>query len=148
MECGNYQLHISRLVDNELDAVSAESVRTHMAGCPECLKFYERVMSVGVELRALADASGVPEVNSLVVKRIARHRRSADTPSFVPLWIRVPVMAALVLIAVGLGHVAGTSMKEIFAPIATQEAADVATFESAPSFADVAMQIAYEEPVQ
>ncbi|MEW6350429.1 MAG: zf-HC2 domain-containing protein [Thermodesulfobacteriota bacterium] len=148
MKCREYQLHISRLVDGELDAADADTVRNHMAECARCREFFARLRSVGVELFALRDAMRVPDMNSVVLARLARHRRSELRSPIIPAWAQVPLMAALVLMAVGLGHVAGTSMTGFLAPNQAQESADVLLVDSAPSFADVAMQIAYEEPGQ
>ncbi len=148
MKCRQYQQHISRLVDGELNATDSDSLRSHMAGCSECREFFERVTSVGVELCALRDDTRVPDLSVLVGRRLARQRRSEGRPTLVPVWAQVPLMAALVLIAVGLGHVAGTSVTGLLTPISAQEFADATLFDSAPSFADVAMQIVYGEPGQ
>jgi anti-sigma factor RsiW len=148
MDCRQYEIQISRLFDGELDGASAESVRSHLDVCPECRLFHERVVSLDAGLRAVANSSPVPDFGPLVRTRLERLRQPWITRALVPQWAGVPLMAALVLIAVGLGHMAGKSMTQAISLSSSEETAEFLMLERGPSLSDVAMEIGSEEPRQ
>lgn len=110
MSCRKVQKQISVFVDGELSRTLPAEVRTHLSRCVACRTFHEHCLSLDSVLRACE----VGPVPSGLAEEIREHvlnqpRRERMGFSF-PVWCRVPVMGALVLVALGVGTISGRSI--------------------------------------
>lgn len=113
MRCGDYQKIIGRLVDGELDAGSTSTVQEHLSSCSECRAFLERLTLLDRSLKSMPRLEPRISLAGMVKARITEARQGSQTSIFVPRWIQVPVAVALIMVAVGLGNLAGRSLTEI-----------------------------------
>lgn len=113
MRCGDCQKIIVRLVDGELDAGGMTTVREHLSSCAECSAFLERMTLLDRSLKSMPRHEPGMSLARMVKARIAEEKRGSQTSIFVPRWIQVPVAVALIMVAVGLGNLAGRSLTEI-----------------------------------
>ncbi|MBI5248502.1 MAG: zf-HC2 domain-containing protein [Desulfomonile tiedjei] len=147
MKCAEYKKQISLMIDGELDARSSEALSDHLAFCSDCRRFRERLNAVNV---ALIKAS--PTINGSVlaerVKDGLYHRKNRRLQSDFPAWGRVPVVAMLVLLAIGLGNMAGRSISELFINGETAASIELIAPDSGNSFSDVLLGLGTEENQQ
>jgi len=98
MKCGKAQRLISASMDGELADASADGLRTHLAGCPDC-----RAISAGFDgLAASLQVGGPPEPHIGFGDRLMR-RIEAET---LPAPMRQRRIGWLGLAPVGLGAIA------------------------------------------
>ena len=116
MECGEYQKLLSRLLDGELDEEKAAAARDHMTSCSTCAEFYASAFSIGSALGASLDAAIPSNLSVRVKQAVAAERNKASTNILPARWIQVPLTAGLLIVAIGLGGLAGHSLSEALRP--------------------------------
>ncbi len=113
MRCADVEKQISRLVDGELPESLAAQVEAHLDLCEACLAFQEQVVSLNARLMAFP-VSPVPVGLAASVRERITHPHGNERMAFVlPAWCRVPLMAALVFVALGIGGMSGRSIGEL-----------------------------------
>lgn len=105
MNCQQIQEKLSQYLDNRIDDEKRREIEEHLAGCPRCLP-EARYLSDGIK-----GVAGLPEIEppaGFSARVMTRIRSEKETPTrwarlFQPLWIKIPLHAAGVLLAFGLG---------------------------------------------
>lgn len=145
MDCREYQRQISQLVDDELDEARARALREHLIRCPDCRGEFERTRDLNERVRSFRFLAPSAELVQRVKERVAEARNLADEKSGLPGWTRVPLAATIVLLAIGLGNLAGRSMTEILQSEPSRDTLEWVAPESSQSFADLVIDIGPEE---
>jgi anti-sigma factor RsiW len=147
MECGKYQEQVSLMIDGELNASLMEALSAHMEGCADCRRFHERLRAVDDTLRKVRPDAYPPTLAARVKERLSR-RRNQRVQSDFAVWVRVPVMAMMVLLALGLGNMAGRSISELFSNGQMAASIELIAPDSGSSFSDVLLDLGTEENQQ
>lgn len=144
MDCPEYQRQISLLVDGELDEARARTLREHLAMCPDCCRVCERMQALDDQVRSYRSLIPHPGLDRRIKERIADERTRADKKSGLPAWSRLPLAATIMLLAIGLGNVAGRSITEILRPESSGDIMELAAPDTSQSFADFVIEIGLE----
>lgn len=145
MKCQEFQKMISPLVDGELSEASARALRTHLDSCADCRHLHERVIALDGDLRSVMVVLPSSALAEKVKENIASRRRLREASDFLPAWGRVPIMAMLVLIALGLGNLAGTSLTDLITPREPEATSEFSINDNGHSFADLILDLSREE---
>jgi predicted anti-sigma-YlaC factor YlaD len=148
MGCGDYQKIIGRLVDGELHAGGTTTVRDHLAVCGECRAFLERMTLLDRGLKSMPRLEPRMSLARMVKARVAEERRGSQTSIFVPRWIQVPVAVALIMVAVGLGNLAGRSLTQIFEGPPPDASLELLVSSPGMSFGEALTEIQAQESVR
>jgi anti-sigma factor RsiW len=147
MDCKKYQRDISMLVDGELTPDASVALKEHLAACPACRSTLRAMTALNSQV-----TSAAPHVDAALASRVKA--RIADESSqtshrpLMPIWGRVPLMALIVLLAVGLGNFAGQSIGDIIAGEPRDALVELIAADSTRSFADVMVDLTVEEPTR
>jgi anti-sigma factor RsiW len=144
MECGKYKEQISLMIDGELGVSASAALKAHMAGCPDCRRFHERLNALGITLSSTLSVDPSSALAERVKERLARrrnHRLERDPV----LWRRVPVMAMIVLLALGLGNLAGRSISDLFTSGQNHNSLELIAPDSESSLSDALIELSAEE---
>ena len=115
MNCREREKQISMLLDGELQPDAAEELVGHVAICERCRMISERLLALNDDLNAAAKCVAMPSNLPLRVKeRISAARNRQVDKGLAIIWRRAPIMAMIVLLAIGLGNLAGRSVSDIF----------------------------------
>ncbi len=106
---------ISTLIDNEISALDAASLDHHLRQCQNCREFFDRVTLVNEELRAIHIPEPHPGLAEQIKSQIFGKKKSFRDGWGLPVWGRIPLFAVILLLAIGLGNIAGKSMLDIIA---------------------------------
>jgi anti-sigma factor RsiW len=148
MKCLDCQKQISALIDGELPETFKTGLEHHLQECSSCSNYYQRMVSANSQVRALAAYSVDPFIAEKVKERIgAARNRSRDYRPF-PLWGRIPAFATLIILAIGLGNFAGTSLFEILNAGQAENLVELLVQDNVQSFGDLVMEIGPEENVR
>jgi len=145
MNCRTFQREISSFVDAELAPAAADALREHLAQCPECRSRYERVAALNSALRAMPMVQPQPDLAGEVKARIARAAARRDERSAVPNWIGASLAAMIILLAIGLGNLAGRSIFSIVSTQGTDSYLEMVASDTDRSLADVVLDVSSEE---
>ena len=145
MDCRDCQQRVSMLVDGELGEVLTEEVTRHLTACPDCRRVYERISHVSDVMRSFADLAPSSTLAERVKARIAVERERGDEKVFLPVWGRVSLMAMLILLAVGLGNLAGRSMNEMLTVDHSEQILELIAPSQGQSFSDALITLGTEE---
>ena len=113
MSCIKFHEMISKLVDGELSEPAVAQLRSHMSQCEECRSFYEHIGRLDDNLQAMESTLPSTALAIRVKDRIADLRRGNGNSRWFPSWIQVPLVAVLVLCALGVGNLAGKSLSQM-----------------------------------
>jgi predicted anti-sigma-YlaC factor YlaD len=112
MNCEQYQLNVSKLIDNELNEADSAGLFTHMGSCAACREFFRTL----VRVQSMMDTLHVPEPIGLVNSFQTPGHPIAKTAPIMHLYrkvretrIPVSVAAAAVIVAMA-GTVALSSL--------------------------------------
>lgn len=146
MDCNHYQKSISILMDGESGAHSSEALEKHLAACPACRNAYEQMLQLNNTLNTFGLYSSPSTLASNVKACLAERNVQHKGRPFSRAWRQVPLFVTLVLLAIGLGNLAGRSISEILADSFSSETRLQYLFTDAgQSFSDIVMDIAAEE---
>ena len=145
MDCRDYQQRISALLDGELSGRFAEEVTRHMDACPECRRAYDRMSHINEMMRTQADLIVQSALAERVKARVADERIRREERAFLPAWGRVSLMAMIILLAVGLGNLAGRSMNQMLTTDHSQEFLELVAPSQSQSFSDALINLAAKE---
>jgi predicted anti-sigma-YlaC factor YlaD len=145
MDCSDYQKQVSTLIDGELGQHSLQALETHLAACSGCRNAYERMAVLN---RAFKDGDlyRPPSMLASRVKtRLAEENAPRGERRFPLAWAQVPLFAMTVLLAIGLGNLAGRSMTEILVGDQSEAKLEYLLTDAGQSFSDIVLDIAVEE---
>lgn len=148
MSCITYQRMISQLVDGELHDSATEEVRSHMNRCDDCRTFYERLLSLNEDFRVVGSVLPNTALAERVKDRIASLEADRTPRQWIPSWVQLPLVAAVLLCALGIGNYAGRSLTELLVSDTQQRGIELLVMENGQSFADVILDIGQEESAQ
>jgi predicted anti-sigma-YlaC factor YlaD len=114
MNCGAFRKQISMLVDGTLDKSTAVAAKLHMKECADCRQFRDRIVALDETLRSGATTIPNAALAEKIKANFAAHRARQLGREFFPAWSRVPLAAMVVLLALGLGNLAGQSLNDMF----------------------------------
>jgi len=144
VDCPEYQKQISLLVDGELDEARAQTLREHLAMCPDCRRICERMQALDDHVRSYRSLMPHPGRAERIKERVAEERTRADKKSGLPAWSRLPLAATIVLLAIGLGNFAGRSITEILRLESSGDIMELAAPDTSQSFSDFVIEIGLE----
>ncbi len=145
MNCRSFQRQISSFVDGELTATASEALQDHLAACAVCRSRYERVAALDRALKVMPAERPRPDLAGEVHARIARAAAHRNEQSAFPGWIRVPLAATIVLLALGLGNLAGRSMLGSVNADQPEVLVEIVAPATDYSLADLVMNVSSEE---
>jgi predicted anti-sigma-YlaC factor YlaD len=145
MDCSDYQKHMSMLIDGELGQHSLQALESHLAACSGCRNAYERMTALN---RTLKDVDLYRPPSMLASRVKARFAQESGQPTgrlFPSAWRQVPLFALIVLLAIGVGNLAGRSMTEILVGDQSEAKLEYLLTDAGQSFSDIVLDIAVEE---
>jgi len=145
MDCSDYQKHMSMLIDGELGQHSLQALESHLAACSVCRNAYERMTALN---RTLKDVDLYRPPSMLASRVKARFAQESGQPTgrlFPSAWRQVPLFALIVLLAIGVGNLAGRSMTEILVGDQSEAKLEYLLTDAGQSFSDIVLDIAVEE---
>jgi anti-sigma factor RsiW len=141
MKCGIYQKEISLLLDGILDEPALDALRAHLDACPECRRVYDGMTAVNERLRSAPIPCPHGGLAERVKERIASRGQYHVGGRSIPLWGSVPLVAFLVLAALGLGNLAGQSLTGLVALERPESRLELLVADNGNSFADVMLDM-------
>lgn len=141
MKCGTYQKEISLLVDGLLDEPTLGALTAHLDACPECRRVHEGMLACNEMLRSVSAPVPDEGLSVRVKERIASYRQSREGGRPMPLWGSVPLAALLVLLALGVGSLAGRSLTGLISPARPEATLEFLVADNGSSFADVMLDM-------
>jgi predicted anti-sigma-YlaC factor YlaD len=145
MKCTEFQKRISLFIDGELREPLTRDIEEHLAACPECRAFRATAEKVTRSLRESQLISPRPALAARVGQRIREEREAREDRGLVPTWSRVPALALVVLLAVGLGNLAGGSVIPLILADRSDAGFEYLMPDQEPSFDDVVLDLGIEE---
>lgn len=145
MNCSEFQQQISSLIDGELKGPVRSVLQLHLERCPDCRKIHERMIAVTDNVKAIRGPLEAFALAQRVKERVASEKARQEDKEFFPAWSKVTVMAMAVLLAVGLGNLAGRSVNEMLNVNRSETMLDYVIPYQSGSLAEVVMDIGSEE---
>jgi len=145
MNCQSHQKNISKLLDGELGLAAAAELLRHLAACGDCRRVHERMTCMDQDLKALALAEAPPDLADRVKARVSS---LGDQPShgiFSPVWKQASILAMTVLLAIGVGNLAGRSVSKALLIYDAESALEMIAPDAGESLADLVMDVGTEE---
>jgi anti-sigma factor RsiW len=144
MDCRKLQQDLSRMIDGELDPALSETVTRHFEVCPECRNAHAQMVDLDSSLKA---ASAVPRafLAAKVKQGLAGVRKREEATVLTPAWNRLPLMAMIALLALGLGNLAGRSIEAVMGSYQAENPLEIVMSDPGPSLADTVMELGQEE---
>jgi len=136
------------LIDGELEERSAEALKGHLTTCLRCIRTYERMVAVNGVLHA-AELYSPPSMLATRVKaRLEEQNARPGEWHFPRAWRQAPLFAMILLLAIGLGNLAGRSMTQILIGDQLEPKLEYLLTDAGQSLSDIFMDIAVEENSQ
>jgi anti-sigma factor RsiW len=145
MNCSEFQQQISSLIDGELKGPVRSVLQLHLERCPDCRKIHERMIAVTDNVKAIRGPLEAFSLAQRVKERVASEKARREDKEFFPAWGKVTVMAMAVLLAVGLGNLAGRSVSEMLNANRSEAMLDYVVPYQSGSLAEIVMDIGSEE---
>lgn len=88
MSCANYEILISKLLDDELQAGDSATLFAHLASCSECRRLFHRMQSLNAALERAAEPPSVlpaaprRPLHGIRKEGLWQHRISLRVPAF------------------------------------------------------------------
>ncbi len=145
MNCQSHQKNISMLLDGELGPDAAAELLRHLADCVVCRRVYERMTCLNGDLRALALAEAPRELADKVKARISSLEDQPSYGIFSPVWKQASTLAVTILLAIGVGNLAGRSVSNLFLYDHAESTLEMVVPDAGESLADLVVDIGTEE---
>ncbi len=111
MDCGKYIRQISKYIDGELSDQAGKMLATHLSECSECRRFYSRMTAINETLCSTAAEYDHRALISRVKDRLGETDLSKRMAF--PILRKLPAYGLLLILALGLGNLAGNSLCRI-----------------------------------
>lgn len=148
MDCSEYQKLMSMLIDGELGERSSEGLKRHLDACLGCRKAYECMAALNETLNAAGLYRPPSMLATRVKARLAEKNQLPKEWHFPRAWRQAPLLAMIVLLAIGLGNLAGRSMTQIFIGEQPESGLEYLLTDAGQSLSDIFLDIAVEENSQ
>jgi anti-sigma factor RsiW len=145
MKCSEFHRQISLLIDGELRGPAAGALQLHLKQCPDCRGFHERIVAVTNEVKAVRGPVPSLSLAAKVKERVALEIARGQARESFPAWSQIPLVALVVLLAIGLGNLAGRSVNEMLRPYGSEAMLEYVLPDQNGSLAEVVMDIGAEE---
>jgi anti-sigma factor RsiW len=145
MNCGRYETHISALIDGELPESQAARLMPHLAECAHCRETLERMKGLNQALTTAGQGMPRPSLTHKIVRRIGGYRNEEQDAPLWGRWGHAPALAALVLLAVTLGNMAGRTMTAMWPSEQTETRLEALLTEHNGSFSEAVEELGVEE---
>jgi len=145
MNCSEFHKQISLLVDGELKGPARDTLQLHLELCPDCRVIHQQMAALTDNVKAIRGPVSCLSLAQKVKERVALVRTREEQKEFFAGWTRVPLVALVTLLAVGLGNLAGRSVNEMLAPQRAEAMLEYMIPDQNGSLAEVVMDIGVEE---
>jgi anti-sigma factor RsiW len=145
MNCQRHQKNISMLLDGELGPAAAAELLRHLASCWDCRRVHERMASMDRDLKGLALAEAPPDLADRVKTRISRLDDIPSSGVFSPVWKPASIIAMTVLLAIGVGNLAGRSVSNALLINDAESTLDMVAPDAGEFLSDLLMDVGTEE---
>ncbi|MEI8182088.1 MAG: zf-HC2 domain-containing protein [Desulfomonile sp.] len=145
MKCLKFQRQISALIDGQLPDTLKHGLERHLRECESCSNVHLRMISANSRLRSSAGYPTDATIAEKVKARIASRRNRRSGYQALPIWGRLPVFATLIMLALGLGNFAGTSLFEILSTRQPDSLVELLVQDNGQYFGDLVMEIGHED---
>jgi anti-sigma factor RsiW len=142
MNCEDFKERLSALLDGEL--ASSDALSAHEASCPDCRTFHEHLILLNSTLESLPRPNPSLDLAERVKDRLTR----GDSRQRELVWRKLPVFAMVVLLAIGLGNLAGRSISELYMQNPHASSLDLIAPDQGNSLSDVLVEFGSEENSQ
>jgi anti-sigma factor RsiW len=133
------------LVDGESTGPERVEVEKHIAVCERCKRTYERLTTLDERLRRLPATPPRTDLAAAVKTQVFGEKTGAWEGTPLALWRNVPALIMILLLAVGLGNMAGRSMVELLQSRGAETVMEIIGPEPDGSLADAVLDIHFEE---
>ncbi|MEW6137105.1 MAG: zf-HC2 domain-containing protein [Thermodesulfobacteriota bacterium] len=145
MSCTRYETMISRMLDGELDPKSAHKLRMHLDDCAGCRALYHRLSALNESIAEMPVPFPASNLSLMVKRRIASLGEAPPARRLVPAWGRALAFAMVVVVALGVGNLAGTSLSSVvFERAKPDPGIELLVLENGQSFSDAILEIGPE----
>jgi anti-sigma factor RsiW len=149
MDCRKRENRISMLVDGELQSSASEELLAHIATCETCRLLHERMMALNGDMGALVSIVTVPpDLATKVKERISAVRNREYDAGLALVRRQVPIVVMTVLLAIGVGNLAGRSVSRILLPDRPDTTMEVIMPDTGESLGDLLMDVVPEEHIR
>lgn len=146
MDCRKRENQISMLLDGELESSASDELLAHVATCKACRSLHERIIALNADMEALAQVSTIPsDLATKVKERISAVKGRKYHRHLALVWRQVPIVVVTVLLAIGIGNLAGRSVTRILLPERIDSAMEVLVPDTGESLGDLLLDVVPEE---
>ena len=146
MDCRKSENQISMLVDGELESSASDELLAHIATCETCRSLHERIMDLNGDIEALVRFVTVPsDLATKVKERISAVRNQEYDAVIAIIRRQVPIVVMTVLLAIGVGNLAGRSVSRMLLPDRLESTMEVIMPDTGESLGDLLMDVVPEE---
>jgi predicted anti-sigma-YlaC factor YlaD len=146
MDCRKREKQISMLLDGELEFSASDELLAHIAACKTCRSLHERIIALNADMEALAQVSTIPsDLATKVKERISVVKSREYDRHLTLVWRQVPIVVMTVLLAIGVGNLAGRSVSRMLSPERLDSAMEVIMPDAGESLGDLLMGVVPEE---
>jgi anti-sigma factor RsiW len=133
------------MLDGELDHASAHELRMHLADCARCRALYQRLSALNKSIAEMPVPFPAPDLSLRVKERIASAGEASPARRLVPSWGRAFAFAMVVMVALGVGNLAGKSLSSVvFERVKPESGIELLVLENGQSFSDAILEIGPE----
>jgi predicted anti-sigma-YlaC factor YlaD len=133
-------------LDGELEPSASDKLLAHIAACKTCRSLHQRMIALNADMEALAQASTIPsDLATKVKERISAVKGREYDRHLTLVWRQVPIVVMTVLLAIGIGNLAGRSVTRILLPERTDSAMEVLVPDTGETLGDLLMDVVPEE---
>jgi anti-sigma factor RsiW len=146
MDCRKRENQISMLLDGELESAASDELLAHIAACKTCRSLHERMIVLNADMEALAEVLTIPsDLATKVKERISVVKSREYDHRLTLVWRQVPIVVMTVLLAIGVGNLAGRSVSRILLPDRLDSTMEVIMPDAGESLGDLLMGVVPEE---
>jgi hypothetical protein len=146
MDCRKCLELIPMLLTERLEESDSSDVRRHISLCSECGKAYDRMAVFLAGLRSMKEINATPWLAQRIKSEIAAERYPASR-ILLSKWVQAPVMALVILLAVGVGNLTGARLSEILVATGSEQTPAFVLDDQASSIDDLIMKIDTNESI-
>ncbi len=146
MDCRKRENQISMLLDGELGSSASDELLAHIAVCKTCRSLHQQMIALNADVEALAQVLAVPsDLATKVKQRVSGVKNREYDRHLALVWRRVPIVVMTVLLAIGVGNLAGRSVSRILLPDRMDSTMEVIMPDAGESLGDLLMDVVPEE---
>ncbi len=146
MDCRKRENQISMVLDGQLESSASEELLAHIATCKTCRSLRDRIIELNAGMAALAPVLAIPpDLATKVKERISAARNREYDRHLTLVRRQVPIVVMTVLLAIGVGNLAGRSVSRVLFTERTDSALEILSPDTGQSLGDLLMDVVQEE---